>query len=337
MNYAFLTFILLCTSSNIIFSQSTGQDSLSTESETIDFEITSIRIDGEVENPGVVDLSQLPLRTVRIKELAVDDTGRQQFKGAFLYTGYSLFDVLNTIKVKKANEKEFSPSTDLYVIIENEKRQRAVFSWGEIFYARNDSRIMLSKRVKAINPSKLKAKWPLPTGPRLVCADDLNNVRSVNDPSKLIVKSFAGSFPAEQPQDMYSAEIKIVNRSQSFSVGKIGPSVEFRTYVSVGYGHGMGYKGVQTVVGYLLKDVLDSVKLDLNDSRESIAVVSAKDGYRAVFSISEIFNRNDNQDFLLVDQRESKKDGRYSLFASPDFFVDRNVKAIEKIEIVRIE
>jgi hypothetical protein len=337
MKYTFLTFILLCTISSIVLAQSTGQDSLSAESETIDFGITSIRIDGEVENPGVVDLSQLPLRTVRIKELAVDDTGRQQFKGAFLYTGYSLFDILGTVKVKKANEKEFSPSTDLYVIVENEKGQRTVLSWGEIFYARDDSRIMLSRGIKAINPSKFKARWPVPAGPRLICADDLNNIRFVSDPTRLTVKSFTGSFSAEKPKEMYSTEMKIVNGAQSFDVGEIPSTVLLRTYVSVGYGHGMGYKGVQSVAGYLLKDALNSLRLDLTDYRESIAVVSAKDRYRAVFSISEIFNRNDNEDFLLVDQRKSKKDGRYSLFASPDFFVDRNVKAIDKIEIVRIE
>jgi hypothetical protein len=40
---------------------------------------------------------------------------------------------------------------------------------------------------------------------------------------------------------------------------------------------------------------------------------------------------------LLIDQKESKEDGCYSIFATPDFFVDRNVKAIEKIEIVKVE
>jgi hypothetical protein len=38
---------------------------------------------------------------------------------------------------------------------------------------------------------------------------------------------------------------------------------------------------------------------------------------------------------LRIDQKESKKDGRHTLFATPDFFVDRNVKAMEKIEIVK--
>jgi hypothetical protein len=52
--------------------------------------------------------------------------------------------------------------------------------------------------------------------------------------------------------------------------------------------------------------------------------------------MSEIANRSDNLDFLLIDRKGSQEEGRYSMFATADFFVDRNVKAIEKMEIVRL-
>jgi hypothetical protein len=304
---------------------------------TREFTVAPLQVEGEIENPGVVDLSTLPIRSVSVKELGLNESGKQQFKGAFSYTGYSLYDILKTVKVKKTNEKEFSPSTDLFIVVENDKNQRAVFSWGEIFSARAHFQILVSKTVDAINPSKLKAHWPLPSEARLICADDLHDVRFILHPKRIIVRSFSGSFATEKPKDMYSPEISVAMGSQSFKVGEIGASIERRKYSSVGYGHGMGYKGVQSVDGYLLKDIISGIiQLNPADVRTSIAVVSAKDGYRAVFSVSEIFNRNDNQDFLLVDQKDSNKDGRYSLFASPDFFVDRNVKAIEKFEIVRM-
>ena len=70
------------------------------------------------------------------------------------------------------------------------------------------------------------------------------------------------------------------------------------------------------------------------DTRDGIAIVSAKDGYRCAFSLSEIVNRNDNLDFLLIDRKDVRDEGRYVLYASPDFFVDRDVKAIDKIEFV---
>jgi hypothetical protein len=83
--------------------------------------------------------------------------------------------------------------------------------------------------------------------------------------------------------------------------------------------------------------IATNIKVLPIDLREAVVVISAKDGYRSVFSVSEILNRSDNKDFLLIDQKDSSRDGRYTLFAPDDFFVDRNVKAVEKIEIARVK
>jgi hypothetical protein len=69
--------------------------------------------------------------------------------------------------------------------------------------------------------------------------------------------------------------------------------------------------------------------------QDTIAVVSAKDGYHVVLSASEILNRNDNQDFILVDRKGSPEDGRYLLFEPGDFFADRDVRSVEKIELMK--
>ncbi len=337
MRTALLSSILVFTILNHSHARTEYLTNVSDSTGTRVFDIPSIRIAGEVEDTVLVDLSHLPLRSVRIKEVMLDDSGHQQFKGAFLCTGYSLYDILSTVKVKKLSQREFSPSTDLYVIVENDHGHRTVFSWGEIFYAKDNYGQLISKSVTPINPSKLKATWPLPEQSRLVCTHDLSNCRFLSTPSRIVVRSFAGSFQKEKPKDIYSPEISVINGAQSFCIREVASNVETRTYNSVGYGHGMGYKGVQNVTGNLLKIALVGLKKNANDSRNSILVVSAKDGYRAVFSLSEIFNRNDNQDFLLVDQKDSKNDGRFSIFVAPDFFVDRNVKAIEKIELAKID
>jgi hypothetical protein len=69
--------------------------------------------------------------------------------------------------------------------------------------------------------------------------------------------------------------------------------------------------------------------------RDTIAVVSAKDGYRVVLSASEILNRNDNQGFIMIDRKGSAEDGRYLLLEPGDFFADRDVRSVEKIELVK--
>ena len=293
----------------------------------------SIRVEGEVESPLTVGLQQLPLRSFSVREVEFDSGGKPRFKGAYAYTGYSLYDILSPVKIDKKNKKEFTPLLDVYFVVSNDKAEKAVFSWGEIFYSRNNFRVLISKSVKSINPSKLKTQWPLPGVPRLICADDLYNARSIDNPSKITVKSFGGTVPVGPKEDMYSATVTVVSEQGTTTIDQIEPSIHPRGFTYSGYGHGMGNKGVSTIEGYPLREVFP-MKAPNNILRGGLAVVSAKDGYRSVFSVSEIWNRNDMNDILLVDRKDSKSDGRYTLFIPSDFFVDRDVKAVNKIEIV---
>ena len=296
----------------------------------------SILIQGEVQNPGSVDLSSLPIRSIAIKEMGMEK-GSRVFKGAFFVNGYSLYDILNSKIYKKAPENTFSPPMDLYAVVENDKGERAAFSWGEIFY-RNSFDILIVKTIQPINPARAKASYVLPETPRLICARDLLNVRFISNPSKITVRSYHGAVSKEKPENIYSPELKIVTKTGAFTIGDVEPSVEKRTYADVGYGHGMGFKGNENVSGYLLKDLI-STKFTLTPDmlREWIAVGSAKDGYRVVLSLSEIMNRSDNEDFLLLDKKNSPGDGRYVLYPAGDFFADRDVKAIEKLELFGLD
>jgi len=61
----------------------------------------SIWIQGEVQDPGPVDLSSLPIRSVAVKEMGIEN-GQRVFKGAFFVNGYALYDILNSRNFKKA-------------------------------------------------------------------------------------------------------------------------------------------------------------------------------------------------------------------------------------------
>jgi hypothetical protein len=265
------------------------------------------------------------------------ENGTRVFKGAFFVNGYALCDILKSRSFKKAPENTFSSPVDLYAVVENEKGEKAVFSWGEIYY-RNSFDILVTKTIQPINPTRAKASYALPETPRLICAGDLLNVRFINNPTKITVKSYHGSMPKEKPKDIYSPEMNIVTKAGTFTIGDVGSSVEKRTYSDVGYGHGMGFKGNENVSGYLLKDLIAANLTPTPDMlRQWIAIGSAKDGYRVVLSFSEIMNRNDNQDLLLLDKKNSPGDGRYTLYPAGDFFADRDVKAIEKLELSGVD
>jgi hypothetical protein len=296
------------------------------------YELASIHIEGEIERPTTLELSSLPLHSFPVKELALED-GIERFKGAFSYSGYSLYDVLSCVKVHKANAADFSPATDLYVVVENKKGEKVVVSWCEIFYARDPHRFLLARNVRCINPSKVKASWPAPEEPRLICGNDRLNDRWIGSPTRITVRSFRGQFPLGTKDKIYSGNILLGDTDRGFQPLELDTSAEKRSHELVGFGHGMGFKGINSIHGYVLKDVLKEFRRPLlNVLSRTILIASAKDGYRAVFSASEIFNRSDTMDFLLIDRNESSEDGRYIIFATPDFYVDRNVKSVERIE-----
>jgi len=98
-----------------------------------DLRTSPITIAGEVENPGVVDFSTLPVRQVVVKETEYNNENGK-FTGAYQYEGYSLYDILDKIVLKKKNQEEFPPIIDLYVEVESASGEKVVLSWGEIYY-----------------------------------------------------------------------------------------------------------------------------------------------------------------------------------------------------------
>lgn len=321
-----------------IFAQDKHESSPSffDDSEIREYSLKSILVEGEVENPGAVDLAFLPVNGFPAKDVSYGKD-KNKFIGSYFFNGYSLFDIMNQKKVKKANEAEFKPAVDLYVVVENDKGDKAVFSWGELFYAKDNFRTVITKSVRAVNPSKMKMKWSLPETPILICGNDAFNFRTITNPTKITVKSFVGTYSKERIKEIYTPEFTVTSSSGNIVVKDIS-GIEKRKFRGLGYGHGMGWKGVDEVEGFVFKDVLKNyITLDEKQIASTVICVSAKDGYRATFSLSEIVNRNDMNDFLLVEKNGSLEEGKYNLFATPDFFVDRNVRSVEKIEMLNVK
>jgi len=295
----------------------------------------SVMVQGEVENPGPVDLTSLPLRSAAIKELGLEN-GKQVFKGSFFVSGYALCDVLNGKRPKKVAENTFVPLVDMYVIVENDRGEKAVFSWGEIYH-RDSFDLLITRTEQPVYPARAKTTWPLPDRSRLVCGSDLLNTRFISSPTRITVKSYAGGAPAAKPKDLYAPQIHLATPAGSANIGDIDGPVERRNCTTVLFGHGMGFREVLNLKGYVLRDLIASrARWVPESSKSTFFVVSAKDGYRSVFSGSEVMNRNDQEDLLLNDLGDASSGGRYTLVAPGDFFADRDVKSVEKIELMSI-
>lgn len=300
---------------------------------TTELPVKPIQVDGEIENPGMVDFSKLPVRSVIVKETLLSENG-DQFVGAYRYDGYALYDILNQCKLNKKNAGEFNPIIDLYVQIENDKGEKVTISWGEIYYPNHLQEIIIAKRVMRIVPSKTNELWPLPETGKLIVASDLITERNISNPVKITVKSYPKSFKTVKGlKPLYSEKIDIYNENEKVETLTGNPEyLQEEKFHTIFYGRGRGIHSTQPFTGVMLKDILAKhTELNQKNIREGIFLVSAKDGYRGVFTFSEVMNRNDQSEILLICRPDVKDNGIFRLFPACDFFSDRAIKGITAI------
>ncbi len=295
-----------------------------------------IEVLGEVAAPGPVELGSLPRRSLIVREARLEK-GAIAFIGSYRYDGYSLFDILKEKIVAKKNQAEFNSIIDLLVAVENARGDKVILSWGEIYYPAALHRVLIADRVSPIIPSVTKENWPLPDAMKLVCGNDLVSERNIASPTRITVFSAPLSFPGKKGQKpLYAPNIQVLrpnNKAEAFSAPAGG--VEKRVYPAVFYGRGKGFHGIQQFSGWPLKDALKNcVTLDSETLRRGCLVAASIDGYRIAISASELFNRNDQCDFLLVDRGAGADGGRFAIFPAPDFFSDRALKAVSAIHIL---
>ena len=154
----------------------------------------SLELLGEIDSPGAIDLSGMPLHRVINRDSEIRN-GKAEFRGAYRYEGYSLFDILKNHLPQKKNAQEFKQTLDLLVAIENKAGERVVISWGEVFYPAAENRIIIAVRASPIIPILTKEEWTMPDRPRLICGNDLFSARNLATPSKITVFSAPISLP----------------------------------------------------------------------------------------------------------------------------------------------
>lgn len=168
-----------------------------------------VEVSGEIANPGITNLSELPLHSVIVKEALPTENGTK-FVGSYRYDGYSLYDLLNEYIIAKKNAKDFRPIIDLYVEVENDNGDKVKISWGEIYYPVHLHEIIIATKVMQIVPSKTKEFWPLPTASKLIITSDLLTCRNISNPTKITIKSLDKNFKVNQNmENMWCADLNL--------------------------------------------------------------------------------------------------------------------------------
>jgi hypothetical protein len=298
--------------------------------------VKELTVEGEITNPGKVDFSSLKKHSVIVKETLLDSAGSDKFVGAYRYDGYSLFDILEKRILKKANAEEFSPIIDMYVEVENEKGEKVVFSWGEIYYPNNLNRILIADGVSRIVPSKTRDLWNLPSESKIISGNDLITERNISSPVKITVKSFPKSFNVIKGlSPMFSRQVKLYEKGALVrTLADYPPDYEVVTFNTIFYGRGRGIHSTEPFKGVMLRDILTLVyPVSKKNLQMGILCISAEDGYRCAISYSELFNRNDQQEFLLVKTDPGEDGGLFRIFPAADFFSDRAIKSVSEIHL----
>ena len=133
---------------------------------------------------------------------------------------------------------------------------------------------------------------------------------------------------------MYSSDFKPFKDGNK-AVAALAPSEpENITYNTVFYGRGKGIHSTPPFKGMILKDILASFyQPDRKDLQTGMFCFVGKDGYRCAVSCSELFNRNDQQEFLLVRTEPEEDGGLFRVFPASDFFSDRAIKSLSEIHL----
>ncbi|MDD3641883.1 MAG: hypothetical protein PHQ19_00240 [Candidatus Krumholzibacteria bacterium] len=298
----------------------------------------TIAIAGETADSGVVDLATLEMRTVMRREAFLDGDSTR-FVGAYRYDGYSLFDILRTVLPEKTEPAEFDRAIDLLVVAQNDRGERVVISWGEIFYPGSPHRIIIATKAAPIVPSVTGERWPLPESTRLVFCDDLLADRSLEAPATLrIVSHSIGVETKKGLKPLFSESVAVsVDGEERMRIAALPEGAERSRYRAVFYGRGRGFHGMREFEGAQLRGLLAGiVPVDRKTLREGFLMAVAPDGYRVSISCSELLNRGDNCEFLLI-ERGDGDGGRFAIYPPMDFFSDRAVKALSQIRFYTIE
>lgn len=307
-----------------------------------------LSITGLVKQPLNLTVEDLEKhRSIRVQLNEVMEDGG--YHGVFYYSGVPLKTLLELASIEKG-ETAFSKKVDLAVLVRNGDGKQVVLSWGEVFY-RNPGRIIVATSAIPIMPhhncktchspevykSRLDQLHRKIGFPKLVVSSDSYADRSLEEITSIEVLDLCPKMPAKKLKKLFSPEFGITNVVGKTLTFKDFSSYPRRTMKVKHLGEGKGYHGIEKVEGPYVKDIID--KAGIAPDLCKVFLVSAPDGYRALFSYGEIFLDPSGERMIIADRINGKpieKGGKFVLVSPGDLMADRHVKSIKKIEVISV-
>jgi len=309
----------------------------------------SLSITGLVAQPlnlSLDDLKQYQSVEAQLNEVFEDGT----YRGAFVFRGIPLKTLLEAAFIQK-QETAFNKKVDLAIVVKNKHGKKVVLSWGEVFY-KNPGRIIVAFSARPIMPHKDCRRCHSPEVyqprldqlhrqigfPKLIVSEDEYADRSLDDISSIQVVDLKPEMPAQKVKALFSPEFEVTGDVvKTLTVSNFSDYPK-KTVKARHLGEGKGYHGVDVVEGAPLRSVLK--KAGIASDLHSVFLLSAPDGYRALLSYGEVFLDPAGERMVLADRMNGKpikKNGKFFFVPPDDLMADRDVKAVQKIEVISVK
>ncbi len=308
-----------------------------------------LNVTGSVKQPlnlSLADLNKFTPVSVRLNEVTRDNS----FHGSFYYRGVPLRTLLELADIQKVGA-DFNKAIDLAIVIRSRDGKQTVLSWGEVFY-RNPSEIIIAASAEPVMPHKscqachkpeVYQPWldqlKRPIGfPKLVVANDFYTDRSLEDITGIEVLDLHPQIDTKKTKDLYSPSFTITGAVKQTLDIKDLSSYPHKEIPAKQMGDGKGYHGLRIFEGVPLLDLLNKAGIELD--LDTVFLISAPDGYRSLLSYGELLFTSQGKNVIIADRvagQPLRENGRFNLILSDDLAADRWVKAVDKIEVIRLK
>jgi precorrin-2 methylase len=296
-----------------------------------------LSISGLVKFPFHFTLTTLA--GLRESQIRVTEASRQieikdgRWYRTYWYYGIPLKTLIDMAHVEKEDE-QYRRLMDLAIVVRGRNGQ-AVLSWPEVCNA--DSRgAMIALRADPVPP--LTKEGPgTDVFPRLVPGDDFYSDRFVDGVFNIEVVSLAAPVPFKKGTHVRSPAVTISGAAGKPLVIENLSRYSKVTVTSKQSGHDPGYFGIVSYRGTPLAEILEKEGIALD--KDTLLLATGSDGYRGAVSYGELFLSPGGRKIILADELEGKpfgESGKFNLIFPDDYNADRWVKAVEKIEIIKV-
>ncbi len=313
-----------------------------------------LTITGDVTNPlklTVAELSRLQSVEIQLNEVDRD----RQFHGVYLHQAVPLRTLLDMAEVI-TRDQPTRKGIELAIRITGASGKQVVLSWGEVYYS-NAAEYAIAFAATSVKPMMTEARCQKCHGPevyksvldryqqpaklpKLLVKGDFYTDRCVEEVTRIEVLDLYPKRKTDRSVKLQSSELKVTGLvAKELKLANLKDYPQMKMWKKV-VGLHMGYHGLHLYEGVSLAKVLESA--GVGDELTKAVMISAPDGYRALFSFGELFQSFKGRRIMLAESVDGKplegqRGGKYRIIVPEELVDDRDVLAVDRIEIIDLK